>query len=274
MNKLQTKLLAAFSAFHDICTTNGLTYIASGGTLLGAVRHKGFIPWDDDIDVWMPRPDYEKLKDVMKRHPHKIYEFETPGDNTGGHYYAMGKFYDTSTTVVEKTKFNVRKGIYIDVFPLDGLGRTEAERDRIYKRLHFRNLLMASRISVPRKERSAIKNLAIYASSLIPESILNTEKVIERFDKACKKTSYENSEYVGVLMGSYGMRDVIPKKWLENPALYDFESIRIYGVKNYDEYLTYIYGDWRKLPPKEKQVSLHDFEYLDLDHGYIDFIQE
>ena len=270
MNELQSKLLEAFSYLHDTCIENNLTYVASGGTLLGAVRHKGFIPWDDDVDVWMPRPDYEKLKVIMKTHLNPKYVFETPGDNTGGHYYAFGKFYDTSTTAVEKTKFNARKGIYIDIFPLDGVGKTEAERDKIFKKMHLRNMLMASRISVPRKERSALKNLAIRVSSLLPESLLNTEKVIERFDNACKKLPYDESAYVGVLSGSYGLRDVIPKKWIEKPELYDFETIKICGVPNYDEYLTYIFGDWRKLPPKEKQVSLHDFEYLDLNHGYLE----
>ena len=70
------------------------------------------------------------------------------------------------------------------------------------------------------------------------------------------------------------MRDVVPRDWIEKRALYDFETIKIYGAQNYDEYLTYIFGDWRKLPPKEKQESLHDFEYLDLTHGYIESVCE
>ena len=270
MNELQQKLLDAFAFFHSICVENNLKYVASGGTLLGAVRHQGFIPWDDDVDVWMPRPDYEKLIRIMDERQDGKYVLETPEVNTGNHYYAMGKLYDTTTTAVEKSKFNVKKGIYLDVFPLDGLGKTENERNRLFRKMHIRNLMMASRISVPRKERSFLKNMAIRISSLIPESILSTEKIIQKFDRQCASLPYEESKYVGVLMGSYGMRDVVPADWLIDPILYNFETIKIFGVRNYDEYLTYIFGDWRKLPPKEKQVSLHDFEYLDLEHGYLD----
>ena len=270
MNELQSKLLEAFSFFHNVCVENGLYYYASGGTLLGAVRHKGFIPWDDDVDVWMPRPDYERLSAILGTEKRDKYIFETPMYNTGNHYYAMGKLYDTTTTMVEKTKFKDKKGVFIDVFPLDGLGKTETERNKIFRKMHFENLLLASRVSVPRKQRSALKNMAIRISSLMPESVLNTEKMILKFDRQCAALPYEGCKYAGVLMGAYGMRDVVPMEWLKEPALYDFESIKIYGVRNYDECLTYIFGDWRKLPPKEKQVSVHDFELLDLEHGYLE----
>ncbi|MEG0835223.1 MAG: LicD family protein [Christensenellaceae bacterium] len=268
MNKLQTKLLAAFSFFHDTCIENDLQYIAGGGTFLGAIRHHGFIPWDDDIDVWMPRPDYEKLIKIMAKEKKGKYLLETPQSNTGGYYYAMGKLYDTTTTAVEKTKFNVKKGINIDVFPLDGLGKTENERKRLFGKMHIINMLISSRISLPRRERNALKNMAIHISSIVPETLVNTQKLLQRFDRQCAVLPYEGSKYVGVLMGSYGMRDVIPSEWLQNLTLYDFESIKIYGVKNYDEYLTYVFGDWRELPPEKERVSPHEFEQLDLDHGY------
>lgn len=271
LNELQSKLLEAFSYLHDVCVANGLRYYACGGTLLGAVRHHGFIPWDDDIDVWMPRPDYEKLKVIMReKEAGGRYVFEAPGANDGHHYYAMGKLYDTTTTLVEKQKHRIRKGVFIDIFPLDGLGNSTEERDKRYKKMHLRNMMIASRISVPRKERSTFKNMAIRVSSLLPESVLDTRKVIERFDLECKKIPYENSRYVGVLMGSLGMQDVIEKEILQSTRLYDFETIQIYGTTEYDRLLTYIYNDWRKLPPVEKRVTLHDFEELDLHHGYLD----
>lgn len=134
----------------------------------------------------------------------------------------------------------------------------------------FRNMFISSRVSVVRKERNALKNLAIRFSSLFPESIINTSEIIKKLDRQCANLPYNDSEYVGVLMGTDGINDYFPKAWLKQTDLYDFETIRVYGLKNYDEYLTYKYGDWRKLPPKEKQKSNHDFELLDLEHGYLD----
>ena len=246
-----------------------MCYYASGGTFLGAVRHKGFIPWDDDIDVWMPRPDYERLKDILLEKDGK-YVFEAPGHNCGQHYYAMGKLYDTSTTIIELTKFNAKKGIFVDIFPIDGLGRTKNELKKNYNKLHLLNLLVRSRVYVPQKEKKFIRNLAIHLSSIIPEALLNTEKFIEWFDKKCSKVSYDESKFVGIMMGSYGMRDVVEKRILNDRVLYDFETIKIFGVADYDTFLTHIYGDWRKLPSVEKQVTLHEFNHLDLNRGYMD----
>lgn len=267
MNALQGKLLGILSYFHKTCAANGLSYYAAYGTLLGAIRHNGFIPWDDDMDVWMPRPDYDKLLAIADQPP---YRMEAPGRNGGDYYYPAGKLYDTSTTAVEITKFPVKKGVFLDVFPLDGLGDTRREAERRYWRLHFPYLLAASRLSVPRKGRSALKNCAIRLSSLIPEALFDTRKFIARADGKCRALPYAEKRYAGVPAGNFGTRDVFDKALFGAPVLHAFESIQIFIPSSYDRLLTDIYGDWRTPPPPERRTSGHDFAWIDLNRPYLE----
>lgn len=269
MNEIQKRILDIFSCFHDICEDNGLKYYACSGTMLGAVRHKGFIPWDDDMDVMMPRPDFEKFKLIAsKKHGHYI--FEAPGCNRGNYYYSNGKYFDASTTVIEEGRFCSKRGVFLDVFPLDGLGNTEAELIVRYKFLHFFKRLIDCRVASLKKEKGIVKNALVLISRIIPEFVLDTQKLREMFDNSCAKYRFDSSKYVGVIAGSYGMRDVIERSLLDDPKLYDFETVKIWGVSNYDKYLSGVYGDWRQLPPVENRKTGHNFIFVDLNTPYLD----
>ena len=133
MTELQQELLKILKWFHGFCVENNLRYYADGGTMLGAVRHKGFIPWDDDVDVCMPREDYNKLISLSASLP-KPYVLETPQSEAKDFLYAFSKIYNTDTTLIEKGKKNIKRGIYLDVFPLDGLGNSEKEAKKNFAR--------------------------------------------------------------------------------------------------------------------------------------------
>ncbi len=111
--ELQECLLEMLHWFHDFCISHNLRYYALGGTMLGAARHKGFIPWDDDLDVGMPRDDYEKLFTLMKYHPGDRYMLETPYSNAPEYNYCFFKLYDTKTTLVENLKYKIKRGVYM-----------------------------------------------------------------------------------------------------------------------------------------------------------------
>jgi len=115
--ELQKYLLEMIRWFHDFCESHNLRYYALGGTMLGAVRHQGFIPWDDDLDVGMPREDYEKLYTLMKYHPGDRYMLETPYSDAPEFNYCFSKLYDTETTLVENLKYKIKRGLYIDFSP-------------------------------------------------------------------------------------------------------------------------------------------------------------
>lgn len=269
MNELQSKLLDMFSWFHEFCEQNGLRYYMIGGTMLGAYRHGGFIPWDDDIDVGMPRTDYEKLEKLLCDGSEKRFVLETPNTASDDYYYAFSKLYDTSTTLVENTRYKLKRGIYIDIFPLDGIGDTRESAEKNYSKVYRLHNLLLTRVSGIRKGRKWYKNLAVTVAGLVPNFVLNNKKLLLRFVDLCKKYDLDECEWGGNLVGAWRFKEIMPREILGEPTLYDFEGIRAYGPEKPDEYLTSLYGDWRKLPPVEKQVTHHDYIMCDLNSSYI-----
>lgn len=269
MTDLQKKLLDILKWFDAFCEENDLSYYLIGGTMLGAVRHSGFIPWDDDIDVGMPRKDYMKLQELLKDTKGK-YILETPNSENDDYYYPICKIYDTSTTLIEKKRKNVKRGLFIDVFPLDGLGNTKEESIKNYAKINrkYDKLLLA--VAGIRKGRSFIKNTAVAFAMVFGKLFLNHKKLLKDIDKLCMQYDFDSYLWGGNLLGAWRFKEIIPTELFGKPTNILFEGIEVSGVEKPDEYLSYIYGDWRKLPPIEKQVSHHDFVCLDLEKSYLE----
>lgn len=265
--QLKEKLLNMMKWFHGFCVENNLTYYALGGTMLGAARHNGFIPWDDDIDVGMPRSDYEKMCIIFNNNPSDVYVLETPKLNDEGYCYPISKLYDTTTTLTEKKRKLVKRGVFIDIFPLDGIGNTEEEARERYKCVEKKYNLLLSKVCGIRKGRELYKNIAAFSLGICP--FINVKKLILNLDNLCSKYDYDSHEWIGNLLGAWRFKEIMPKHILGSPTLYQFEDMEIYGAENYDAYLTYLYGDWRKLPPIEKRVTHHDFIFCDLNRSYL-----
>lgn len=268
LNTLQAKLLDMLKWFDEYCTQNGIRYYLGGGTMLGAVRHNGFIPWDDDIDLILPREDYEKLLSLFTEQKGN-YILEAPSSPAKDFLYSYAKLYDASTTLVENTRYKCRRGIYIDIFPLDGVGDTPEECEKHFSKVDKANMFLMTRTCAVRKGRSFYKNFAIILSRLIPNFIVNNKKLAKKVDRLASSKSFEDSAYVANFMGAYRHKEIFDKSFLGEPTRYQFEDIYVNGVEHYDEYLTHIYGDWRKLPPVEKQVSHHDYLEIELEASYL-----
>ena len=274
MTQMQRGLLDMFLWFHQFCVENDLCYYMLGGTMLGAVRHKGFSPWDDDIDVGMPRSDYEKLEQLMSAKEGQRYVLETPRTEAEDYFYPFSKIYDTQTTLVENTRVKIRRGIYLDVFPLDGIGNSAEDSKRHYRPIHWKHNLLLTRVTGIREGRSKLKNAAVKVARLIPGWILDNKKLLLGLELDCKKYDFDSCLWVGNLVGAWRLKEIMPREYFGEPTLYEFEDQLLFGPQRADEYLTHVYGDWRKLPPKEKQMSHHDFIEFDLHKSYLRSEQE
>ena len=268
LSPIQSKLLDMLSWFHNYCVNNNIRYYAVGGTMIGAMRHNGFIPWDDDIDIAVPRKDYKRLiqefKDITDG-----YLLESPYSGNLDYLYSYSKLYDTRTTLMEKTRIPCKRGIYIDIFPLDGIGNTYDIARRNFKKFDKKNMFLMTRTCVVRSDRSWYKNASILAASAIPDFIINDKKLSISIDQMAESLNDDESLFVANLMGAYRLKEITLREYFGNPKLYPFEGIEIYGPEKYDEYLQGIYKNWRELPPEDKQYTKHDFVILDLEKTYL-----
>lgn len=267
LTEMQSKLLEMLKYLHEFCIENNIRYYVIGGTLLGAVRHNGFIPWDDDIDVGLPREDYERLIKLFPKKDSR-YILESVYSADENFCYSFSKMYDTTTTLIENTTKHLKRGIYIDIFPLDGAGNTKEEVIKTFAPINRKKNLLTLRIVKLSANRKWYKNILLWTMQHLPSSICGEKKLCLDINKLCKKNNYDDSNFVGNLVGAWGKKEIMPKKLFGKPTLHKFENIEVFIQEDFDGYLTYLYGDWRKLPPEEKRVSHHDYE-LDLNHSYL-----
>ena len=269
MTDLQQKLLDMISWFHNFCVENNLTYYALGGTALGAVRHNGFIPWDDDLDVGMPRSDYEKLKKLSEKiSSTSRFTVEFPSSKKD-YVYTYGKLYDTETTLIENTRYKTKRGIYIDIFPLDGMGNTEDEALKHFKKTEKLNNILHTRVCGIRNGRKWYKNLAIILSRCIPNFILDARKITQKMDSIAASQQFEACEYVANCSGAWREKEIHRRNDYGTPALCKFENVQIYIPENSDAYLKGLYGNYMTLPPVEKRITHHDYIYMNLEESYL-----
>lgn len=272
LNELQLMMLDMIKWFHSFCNKYDIRYYVVGGTMLGAVRHNGFIPWDDDIDVGIPRKDYERLlanKNTWLADETRYY-LESYKDGNKDFEYSYAKIYDTHTTLAENCRCHTKRGIFIDVFPIDGIGNSREDALINYAPIEkYVNLLM-TRTCELRRNRKVYKNIAILVSRLVPSFLLNNNSLITKINKLCAERDFDTSIFVGNLLGNWGKKEIMPRDYFGNPTLYQFEDTKVFGPEKFDEYLTNVYKNWRKLPPPEKQKSEHDFLYLNLHKSYLD----
>ena len=271
------KLLETFKAFDAFCKKNSINYFACGGTLIGAVRHHGLIPWDDDVDVWMLPEDFEKFCSFIGK--------------VGGHYdimderdenywlLSLAKFVDTNTTLWEVEEYPCITGVYIDVFPLY---ECQSEIALTQKRKHDKFELFFKRSM---RHYSSKKVLF----TLIGGHLLQFWEIVQdilyykslhvfykwKYDRFMAKAKTRHGDKYVSYAGDYGEGEIFEKKLFKETIQLKYEDMEITAPKEYDTILRQLYGDYMQLPPEEKRVSHHPHYFLDLDRRWtIDEIKE
>ena len=279
MNPLQAKQLDILKAFIRVCEKHNLEYFLVYGTALGAIRHKGFIPWDDDIDVGMPRADYEKYIQLQSEYEGTPYFIQTFKSDPC-YIYNYAKLRDSSTTFLENAFKNhrINQGVFIDVFPVDGMSREEGDREKIGKKNKFiwRQVYFSYLPALRRKvhKRTWFKDilLNIVAGLFYVFDIAHyRNKRVERF---VRQVPLEEAKMAGIMFGFTWRINCMPAEIFRETIKVPFEDIEVKVVKDYDRYLTLLYKDYMKFPPKEQQVGHHYNSGVSLEQGYEDYMKE
>lgn len=257
--KLELKILEFID---KVCEENNLNYFLAYGTLIGAIRHKGFIPWDDDIDILIPREDYKELISILKKNPHpyyKIISYDTNVKFTA----PLPKMVDTRTRLIQNYGFieKVNLGVYVDMFILDGAGNSYEEALNTYKESYkLYKKWMSTDTKVFYGPHSKVWWI-LWMVKHFGDKMHTIRGRLTQLIKHNSKKSFYDYDYVGSLEAGTeeAMKNVWPKKDLIPSSKVDFENLKLNIPNNYDKLLKLEYGDYMTYPPKSEQQPHHKY---------------
>ena len=263
LQEIHEATLEMMDYIHALCEEHGIVYYVGFGSLIGTVRHNGFIPWDDDFDIQMPRKEFERFREVFEKTDHPAYYRLCERKNTKNYYYGIPRFSDTRyryvTTNPAEEAFD--NGLFIDIYPLDNFGSTRAEAERVKKKVDRLNVMYTYYIN-RRNPRGGIMNVIQGVSHALLR-IRFGNRLPERIDdmvlKTIRKYTSDEDTQIGEVCWDY-ITSPYPKEWFRERILHDFEGRQYWIPGDYDPLLRFDYGDYMQLPPEEERTGTR--------HGY------
>lgn len=251
LDELKTIQLDLLQKTVEFCEKNSLRYFLCGGTLIGAIRHKGYIPWDDDIDIAMPRPDYDQFVKTFNQSEnyYQVVNLETSSD----YEYSFAKVHDSRTILQELHYKETAFGVYIDVFPADGV----KNMTQIRKIMILHKFLNTKRANFYKRTISKKIINSFGKFLLLPFS---ARRIALWMDNEARKYAFGSVPMAGVIANPLGIGEMVDKSVFDSDIYKEFEGREYRVPVGYDTWLRSIYGDYMQLPPEEHRVTHHTFE--------------
>jgi len=276
MTKYKALILEVFKNFISFCEDNRLNYFCCGGTAIGAVRHAGMIPWDDDIDVLMPRPDYDRFLELFPTAGYKGCELVF-AERVPSYYLPFAKLVDTHSSVVEYPDIPCVLGAFIDIFPLDGTSSNKGKQVELIKQFRqaANKLLVIPKYPINNFKAGLKRMCKGQLRTALNEFMYSVGKnrarkrVLKQLSYLMSSYAYKYAPYVANYGGMWGIREIGKHEWFDGYCKMEFEGFSVRLPKDYHAYLTHVYGNYMVPPSLENRASHHHFAYVNL-HERID----
>ena len=259
-------LIEMMDYLDDICKKNIISYSLGGGSLLGAIRHKGFIPWDDDVDIVLKREDYNRLIKLLRDTNHS--EYILLDKSTKNYRYNYSKLCYVNSYHKSYTKDPKEMGVFIDIFPLDNIPDIDfdekifnTEITKMKKNINFSNFSVYN--AGGNFLKSVIKSVVFFPRCLMSRRLGTTEQQVEKLDKYSQSYNHSNTDFCGCIGSPYFPgKERFKSNIFDSYMTVEFEGRNYSIITEYDQYLTQLYGDYMSLPPMEKRISHESYKWF------------